>query len=97
VELRHFWFTDWTDHKAPDDAGSLVSMAEEVEQLRLESGATCVQTEELEAATRPVAVHCSAGIGRTGCFVAVATGMRQLSGEANVDILGIVCAMRQDR
>ncbi|XP_033223987.1 tyrosine-protein phosphatase non-receptor type 5-like isoform X2 [Belonocnema kinseyi] len=45
----------------------------------------------------PVAVHCSAGIGRTGCFIAIANGMTQLIRDGNVDILGILCQMRYDR
>lgn len=45
----------------------------------------------------PVIVHCSAGIGRTGCFIAICVGINQLLGENNVDILGIVCRMRYDR
>lgn len=45
----------------------------------------------------PVVVHCSAGIGRTGCFIAVSVGMLQLLEENKVDILGIVCQMRYDR
>ncbi len=39
----------------------------------------------------------SAGIGRTGCFIATSIGMRQLHDEHMVDILGIVCSMRLDR
>lgn len=45
----------------------------------------------------PVVVHCSAGIGRTGCFLAVAVGTIQLAEENNVDVLGIVCRLRHDR
>jgi len=48
-------------------------------------------------AAGPVIVHCSAGIGRTGCFIAICIGINQLLGENNVDILGIVCRMRYDR
>ncbi|RZF43408.1 hypothetical protein LSTR_LSTR001669 [Laodelphax striatellus] len=48
-------------------------------------------------AAGPVVVHCSAGIGRTGCFIAISIGINQLLGENNVDVLGIVCRMRYDR
>jgi receptor-type tyrosine-protein phosphatase R len=56
------------------------------------------QVEEARARGRgPVVVHCSAGIGRTGCFIGVALGMLQLRTESSVDVLATVCAMRQDR
>ncbi|XP_011343564.1 tyrosine-protein phosphatase non-receptor type 5 isoform X3 [Ooceraea biroi] len=52
---------------------------------------------EVNSLPGPVVVHCSAGIGRTGCFIALAIGMIQLVREGNVDILGILCQMRYDR
>lgn len=42
-------------------------------------------------------MHCSAGIGRTGCFIGVSVGVRQLLEEGAVDVLAIVCQMRLDR
>ena len=39
----------------------------------------------------------SAGIGRTGCFIATSIGCRQLREEGVVDTLGIVCQLRVDR
>lgn len=52
---------------------------------------------EVNALPGPVVVHCSAGIGRTGCFIALAIGMTQLLRDGNVDVLGILCQMRYDR
>ncbi|XP_044017951.1 tyrosine-protein phosphatase non-receptor type 7-like isoform X3 [Aphidius gifuensis] len=52
---------------------------------------------EINLLPGPIIVHCSAGIGRTGCFIALATGMTQLSRDKNVDVLGILCQMRYDR
>ncbi|XP_033325043.1 tyrosine-protein phosphatase non-receptor type 5 isoform X1 [Megalopta genalis] len=52
---------------------------------------------EVNSLPGPIVVHCSAGIGRTGCFIAIATGMTQLTRDGNVDVLGILCQMRYDR
>lgn len=49
------------------------------------------------ACGRPVVAHCSAGIGRTGCFLAVLNGMQQLRGSRNVDVLAILCSLRLNR
>lgn len=45
----------------------------------------------------PIVVHCSAGIGRTGCFLAILNGIQQLRSNYNVDILAIVCSLRLNR
>ncbi|KAL3270869.1 hypothetical protein HHI36_021385 [Cryptolaemus montrouzieri] len=45
----------------------------------------------------PLVVHCSAGIGRTGCFLAVLNGIQQLRNSMNVDVLAILCSLRLNR
>ncbi|KAG9333496.1 hypothetical protein JZ751_011505, partial [Albula glossodonta] len=45
----------------------------------------------------PVIVHCSAGIGRTGCFIATTLLCKQLKNEGMVDILKTTCQLRLDR
>lgn len=45
----------------------------------------------------PLVVHCSAGIGRTGCFLAILNGMQQLKANKNVDVLAILCSLRLNR
>ncbi|XP_046382949.1 tyrosine-protein phosphatase non-receptor type 7-like isoform X2 [Ischnura elegans] len=87
-ETLHFWYTGWPDHRTPPSAKPLVAMALEVETARHNSDGS---------PKGPVVVHCSAGIGRTGCFIALSVGMRQLVADGNVDVLGTVCAMRYDR
>ena len=44
-----------------------------------------------------VIFHYSAGIGRTGVFIAADIGMRQLEENMTVDALKILATMRQDR
>ncbi|CAK6973865.1 LOW QUALITY PROTEIN: receptor-type tyrosine-protein phosphatase R [Scomber scombrus] len=84
--LQHYWYTSWPDHKTPDSALPLLQLM------------TDVETDRRTAATvGPVIVHCSAGIGRTGCFIATTIGCRQLQLEGVVDVLGIICQLRADR
>ncbi|CAL8068630.1 unnamed protein product [Calicophoron daubneyi] len=45
----------------------------------------------------PIIVHCSAGLGRTGCFIALCIGCEQLQAEGCVDVLRIVSRLRLDR
>lgn len=51
----------------------------------------------LDHSRPPTVVHCSAGIGRTGCFLAVLNGIQQLRMNYNVDVLAILCSLRLNR
>ena len=42
-------------------------------------------------------IHSSAGIGRTGCFIALSNGIKQLDQEHSIDIVRILCDLRRDR
>ncbi|XP_066447736.1 receptor-type tyrosine-protein phosphatase R isoform X2 [Eleutherodactylus coqui] len=84
--VKHYWYTSWPDHKTPDSAQPLLQLMLDVE----EDSATFT-------GRGPVVVHCSAGIGRTGCFIATSIGCCQLREEGVADILSIVCQLRMDR
>ncbi|KAL1245210.1 Tyrosine-protein phosphatase corkscrew [Trichinella spiralis] len=58
--VYHYQFLAWPDHGVPPNPGTVVNFLEEINQL--ESGMTD---------KRPLIVHCSAGIGRTGTFIAI--------------------------
>uniref|UniRef100_A0A2K6GI55 protein-tyrosine-phosphatase n=1 Tax=Propithecus coquereli TaxID=379532 RepID=A0A2K6GI55_PROCO len=84
--VKHVLFSAWPDHQTPESAGPLLRLVAEVEE-----------SPEAPAHARPIVVHCSAGIGRTGCFIATRIGCQQLKARGEVDILGIVCQLRLDR
>ncbi|KAM6986219.1 receptor-type tyrosine-protein phosphatase R [Aplochiton taeniatus] len=84
--VQHYWYTSWPDHKTPDSAQPLLQLMTDVEQDR-----------QAATTTGPVVVHCSAGIGRTGCFIATTIGCRQMLLEGVVDVVGIICQLRADR
>lgn len=45
----------------------------------------------------PWVVHCSAGIGRTGTFIAIDQGIQQLEETGHVDVNDLVINIRKDR
>lgn len=69
-EARHFWFAQWPDHRAPRDIGVLLALCLHVLEPEPEP-------EPVAAAAMPI-VHCSAGIGRTGCLLAILNGVQQM-------------------
>lgn len=108
---HHYWFPDWPDHRSPDDIDVLLDMS-----LHLLDGSDDWKSVDGNPITTdailpwPV-IHCSAGIGRTGCFAAILNGLRQMRmsvlqnaststggvQQLSVDILGIVCNLRLQR
>ncbi|XP_058238282.1 tyrosine-protein phosphatase non-receptor type 5 isoform X5 [Hemibagrus wyckioides] len=85
--LRHYWYTSWPDQKTPDKAPPLLQLVQEVEEAR----------KQALPSSGPVIVHCSAGIGRTGCFIATAILCEQLRHEGVVDVLRTTSQLRLDR
>ncbi|KAJ1139360.1 hypothetical protein NDU88_005735 [Pleurodeles waltl] len=84
--VKHFLYSSWPDHQTPESARPLLRLLTEVEDRT-----------QMAGSRGPVVVHCSAGIGRTGCFIATSIGCQQLKRTGEVDVLGIVCKLRLDR
>ncbi|CAF1424981.1 unnamed protein product [Adineta steineri] len=89
-EIDHYWYTAWPDQSCPDIAKPLIELVDKVENSRIELS-------KINNKSGPVVVHCSAGIGRTGCFIALSNGIKQLNQERVVDIVRIICNLRRDR
>ncbi|KAF7487075.1 hypothetical protein GHT09_000443 [Marmota monax] len=84
--VKQMQFTTWPDHSIPEAPGSLLTFVELVrEQARVTQG------------TGPILVHCSAGVGRTGTFVALSRLLQQLEEEQMVDVFNAVYALRLHR
>ncbi|XP_042743117.1 tyrosine-protein phosphatase non-receptor type 7 isoform X1 [Lagopus leucura] len=84
--VKHILFPSWPDQQTPESAKPLLHLVSKVEEIL-----------QAAASPGPIVVHCSAGIGRTGCFIATRIGCQQLKDKGDVDILGIVCRLRIDR
>ncbi|XP_053387233.1 uncharacterized protein LOC123543452 [Mercenaria mercenaria] len=77
-------FTAWPDKGVPDDVTSLVEFRQKVVSTKT----------ELEG---PILVHCSAGIGRTGTYIALDSLTEEGEAEGEVDIYAFVRNMREQR
>ncbi|XP_072473598.1 receptor-type tyrosine-protein phosphatase eta isoform X2 [Notamacropus eugenii] len=84
--LRQFHFTSWPDHGVPDTTDLLINFRHLVNEYMKQS-----------PPESPVLVHCSAGVGRTGTFIAIDRLIHQMENENAVDVYGIVYDLRLHR
>ncbi|XP_067667158.1 multiple epidermal growth factor-like domains protein 11 isoform X2 [Haliotis asinina] len=82
--LQHYHFTAWPDKGVPHDVRSLV----EFHRLVSNSPSKC---------SGPKVVHCSAGIGRTGTFIALDFLLAQAREEGAVDPHECIVKLRHQR
>lgn len=73
----------------PDNPNALIQLIKQIETLR--------DYNMNNIMNGPLLVHCSAGVGRTGCFLALMIGIKQIDAENLVDVVQIVCRLRKDR
>lgn len=98
--VYHYWYTAWPDHNLPEQPDSLIKLIKQVENMNKYDENSELMDEALDTRCKkggPILVHCSAGVGRTGCFLALSVGIRQLDAESLVDVVQIVCSLRRDR
>uniref|UniRef100_A0A3B1IBT9 protein-tyrosine-phosphatase n=1 Tax=Astyanax mexicanus TaxID=7994 RepID=A0A3B1IBT9_ASTMX len=83
-EVRQFQFTAWPDHGVPEYPTPFLAFLRRVKACNPPDAG-------------PVAVHCSAGVGRTGCFIVIDAMLERIRHERTVDIYGHVTLMRSQR
>ncbi|XP_058496355.1 protein tyrosine phosphatase receptor type Db isoform X9 [Solea solea] len=83
-EVRHFQFTAWPDHGVPEHPTPFLAFLRRVKACNPPDAG-------------PMVVHCSAGVGRTGCFIVIEAMTERIKHEKAVDIYGHVTLMRSQR
>ncbi|XP_073487476.1 receptor-type tyrosine-protein phosphatase mu isoform X9 [Aquarana catesbeiana] len=83
-EIRQFHFTGWPDHGVPYHATGLLGF---VRQVKAKSPPNA----------GPLVIHCSAGAGRTGCFIVIDIMLDMAEREGVVDIYNCVRELRSRR
>uniref|UniRef100_A0A3B1K4P1 Protein tyrosine phosphatase receptor type O n=1 Tax=Astyanax mexicanus TaxID=7994 RepID=A0A3B1K4P1_ASTMX len=85
-DVLHFNYTSWPDHGVPT-VNAIESILQFVQLVR----------QQVNRTKGPVIVHCSAGVGRTGTFIALDRLMQHIREHEYADILGMVSEMRSHR
>ncbi|KAK0155112.1 Phosphatidylinositol phosphatase PTPRQ [Merluccius polli] len=81
--VHHFNFTTWPEHGVPESSSTLIQFVKAVRADRHE--------------TTTIVVHCSAGVGRTGVFIALDHLIQHISDHDFVDVYGLVAELRSER
>ncbi|XP_028305294.1 receptor-type tyrosine-protein phosphatase beta [Gouania willdenowi] len=84
--LRHFHYTVWPDHGVPESSQSLIQFVR-----------TARDYINRAPSTGATVVHCSAGVGRTGTFIALDRVLQLMDSKGTVDLYGCVFDLRLHR
>ncbi|XP_036375557.1 phosphatidylinositol phosphatase PTPRQ [Megalops cyprinoides] len=82
--VNHFNFTSWPEHGVPESSTTLIQFVKSIRANRGQDNTTMV-------------VHCSAGVGRTGVFIALDHLIQHVRDHDFVDVYGLVAELRSER
>ena len=83
--VTHYHFTSWPDHGVPLQTTSMLELLREVRKSHNRGKGV------------PLLVHCSAGVGRTGTFVALDILLDTLRSKGTISVFDVVAGMRKKR
>ena len=82
--ITHLQFTAWPDYGVPNTSCEILEFYSKVKRLESER-------------TGPLLVHCTAGVGRSGTFIALDFLLKQAHAENMIDVQACVKSFRKDR
>lgn len=83
-EVKQFQFTAWPDHGVPDHPTPFLMFLRRIKVSNPPDAG-------------PMIVLCSAGVGRTGCFIVIDSMIERIKHENTIDIYGHVTSLRAQR
>uniref|UniRef100_A0A8C5G3A7 Protein-tyrosine-phosphatase n=1 Tax=Gouania willdenowi TaxID=441366 RepID=A0A8C5G3A7_GOUWI len=83
ILVRHFNYTSWPEHGVPESCSTLIKFVRAVRAHRHDNNT--------------IVVHCSAGVGRTGVFIAIDHLIQHVRDHDFVDVYGLVAELRSER
>uniref|UniRef100_A0A667YGI4 Receptor-type tyrosine-protein phosphatase epsilon n=1 Tax=Myripristis murdjan TaxID=586833 RepID=A0A667YGI4_9TELE len=83
--VRHFHFHGWPEIGIPAEGRGMIDIIAAVQRQQQQSG------------NHPIIVHCSAGAGRTGTFIALSNILERVKAEGLLDVFQTVKSLRMQR
>uniref|UniRef100_A0A8C1I958 Receptor-type tyrosine-protein phosphatase epsilon n=1 Tax=Cyprinus carpio TaxID=7962 RepID=A0A8C1I958_CYPCA len=83
--VRQFHFHGWPEIGSPSDGKGMIDIIAAVQKQQQQSG------------NNPIVVHCSAGAGRTGTFIALSNILERVKAEGLLDVFQTVKSLRTRR
>ncbi|KAM6951397.1 receptor-type tyrosine-protein phosphatase epsilon isoform 2-T2 [Aplochiton taeniatus] len=83
--VRHFHFHGWPEIGIPAEGKGMIDIIASVQRQQQQSG------------NHPIVVHCSAGAGRTGTFIALSNILERVKAEGLLDVFQTVKSLRMQR
>uniref|UniRef100_A0A8C7ZNP5 Receptor-type tyrosine-protein phosphatase epsilon n=1 Tax=Oryzias sinensis TaxID=183150 RepID=A0A8C7ZNP5_9TELE len=83
--IRHFHFHGWPEVGIPAEGKGMIDIIASVQKQQQQSG------------NHPIVVHCSAGAGRTGTFIALSNILERVKAEGLMDVFQTVKSLRMQR
>lgn len=85
--VTHYWYRHWLDNEVPRHIQAILSIINRVERDKNDSGTIS-----------PILVHCSAGVGRTGVFIALYHFLeREKYHDAKINLFEFIAFLRWQR
>jgi protein tyrosine phosphatase len=83
-QICQYFFPEWVDKSAPTT--DLISIFHLINQVNLKN-----------PGNTPIVIHCSAGVGRTGTYIAIDAMIEMLQSEEKIDVFNFVRKLREKR
>ncbi|XP_053658077.1 phosphatidylinositol phosphatase PTPRQ [Anopheles marshallii] len=80
----HYHFLEWPDHSCPASTADLIKFSKIVRAER-------------KSYAIPLVIHCSAGVGRTGTFIALDIILQRMQQEKKINVYDTVKRLRRQR